>query len=240
MSLGSEDQHVQRPLIHIADEVDPSLNDSQKYSSMGSDPDKSSVSERCLCGLMHVKRAAFIIGFIELLFIVYQIVSTLWFFDKNEESYVFAVTLILTSFVLALIAVVLLAIGLYKSTPFLLVPHLLMQCAICVASAFLCGYLIILLIGGTSVEVETIFYEDSPRGELGMTLSSHYPPVELSVIARGLRSVLFALLLITVGFLACQLWFLYVVNQCYNYLHQRSLEKPLINNGSTDTKASKI
>jgi hypothetical protein len=152
------------PLIRIQDEIDPSI-DSQR-SSMGVDGEGKK-EDRCLCDLLHVRQGALIVAGFELIFILYEIATTVWFFDKHDDYYILAISLILSSFALALIAVVLLILGVQKRNHHLIVPHLIMQCAIILASFLFCGYLTLLLLGGTSVEVETIFYEDSPRGELG-------------------------------------------------------------------------
>uniref|UniRef100_A0AC35GDJ7 Uncharacterized protein n=1 Tax=Panagrolaimus sp. PS1159 TaxID=55785 RepID=A0AC35GDJ7_9BILA len=196
--------------------------------------------DRCLCDLLHVRHGALIVAGFELIFILYEIATTIWFFDKNDDYYILAVSLILFSFALALIAVVLLIFGVQKQNHLLIVPHLIMQCAIILASFLFTGYLTLLLIGGTSVEVETIFYEDSGRGEIGLSQSSRYAPIELSILTRGLRNMLLLFILFTIAFLAFQIWFFFVVRKCYRYLYRFNIEKSLTSNGSTDTKSSKL
>ena len=84
-------------------------------------------NETCLCNLLHVRTGAFVVAVVELIYVIYQIITTAWFFDSNNEHYLLAVFLILVCFILAFIAVVLLIVGIKRENPYLVVPHLLMQ-----------------------------------------------------------------------------------------------------------------
>jgi hypothetical protein len=72
-------------------------------------------------------------------------------------------------------------------------------------STFLLGiYVVMLLVGGTSVKVEAIFYEDSARGELGLTQASRLSPLKTSVTTHELNTMLISTLLATIIFLLLQ------------------------------------
>lgn len=88
------------------------------------------------------------------------------------------------SFILSIFAIILLFIGIQKRSSYFLIPYLLMQVknfylyfyiclnfffklAILISTFALCVYITLLLIGGTSITIDTIFFEDSTRGQLG-------------------------------------------------------------------------
>uniref|UniRef100_A0A915DP65 MARVEL domain-containing protein n=1 Tax=Ditylenchus dipsaci TaxID=166011 RepID=A0A915DP65_9BILA len=162
--------------------------------------------QRSCCGLIGLQTATILIALFELIFFLYQIFSTSMSYDKTGDEYALAFALTLFSFVLCIVAVTLLLVGLKKRSPYFLVPHLLMQFAILSSTFLLAIYFTLLLVGGTSIKVDAIFYEDSPRGELGLAQSSRLPPVKAEIIAHGLNTLLIALLVLTVIFFLFQLW----------------------------------
>uniref|UniRef100_A0A914D7N8 Uncharacterized protein n=1 Tax=Acrobeloides nanus TaxID=290746 RepID=A0A914D7N8_9BILA len=112
-----EDQQ-RSPLITMTDDESNSSKSSQgpqhgdlaAQNSM-SDGAKSLVDDKCCCGLIHIRIAAIIIAILELVFIIYQMTSTIWLYDKIDDEYAFAFTLTLFSFMLALVAVGLMVVG---------------------------------------------------------------------------------------------------------------------------------
>lgn len=199
------------------------VSSSSSPSSAG--PNKPQLQSSCCCGLIRFQTAALLIAIGELAFFVYQIFAASASYDKTGDEYAFAFTLALFSLALAVIAVVLLLVGLRKNSPYFLVPHLLMQVAIVSSSLLLVLYMAVLLVGGTSVKIDTMFYEDSPRGELGLSQLNRYPPVRTNVLVRGLNSLFLALLFSAVVFLAVQIWFFTIVGQCYQLLRSLAWQK---------------
>ncbi|KAI1711730.1 hypothetical protein Ddc_12822 [Ditylenchus destructor] len=187
------------------------------------------LNAKCCCGLLRIQIGAMLVAVFELAFFLYQIFATTMAYDKTGDEYALAFTLTLFSFVLAMVAVVLLLIGVHRRSPYFLVPHLLMQFAILCSTFLLAIYLILLIIGGTSVKLDAIFYEDSPRGELGLAQSSQLPPIRATIVAKGLNTILILLLFITTVSFAVQFWFFVVVRRCYQLYRQGILEKPSLN-----------
>ena len=180
----------------------------------------------CCFGLIHLQAGAILIALLELVFFIYQIFICSKSYDKTGDEYAFAFILTLFSFALAIVAVILLLFGVPRKSPYFLVPHLLMQFAIICSTFLLTIYLILLWIGGTSVQVDLVFYEDSPRGELGLTQINRYLPIRQDVILTDLNFLLIGLIVLTTIFLFIQIIFLWVVKRCYNLLRYLSMEKP--------------
>lgn len=95
------------------------------------DDDCNSIEKRryyCCCCCCHVRTGAIIIGGIEFVYLVYQLVSTSHLFanvDANYHTFSFIVTLF--GIALGSIAIALLFVGVVLERPYLLIPHLLMQ-----------------------------------------------------------------------------------------------------------------
>jgi hypothetical protein len=234
-NMSSAPAHESYPLMPSEDSADSTDSTDSSYTpkkySMGvdgvsNDSAKCHPSDRCCCRLFHVRTAAVLIALFELVCIIYQSFSVSWSYAKTGDEHAFSFSITLFSFALAFIAVVLLIVGVKKGSPYFLVPHLLMQFAIIVSTALLSVYLALLLIGGTSIKVDAILYEDSPRGELGLAQSTRYEALRATTLLNGLNAVLISLLITSLFFFAFQVWFFVVVNKCYGYLQRISLEKP--------------
>ncbi|KAH7668123.1 Protein C05E11.3 a [Aphelenchoides avenae] len=204
---------------------------SEKNTTGASEPG----ADHCCCRLLHVKTAALLIALLELLGILYQTFSASWSYAKTGDQHAFAFSLTLFSFALAFVAVVLLIVGIKKRSPYFLIPHILMQFAIIVSSTLLSLYITLLLIGGTSVKVDAIFYEDSPRGEFGLAQSFRHEPIRATAVVGAMNTLLLTLLLMSLVVIAFQVWFFVVVRRCYQHLQRLSLEKPALNGTSTST-----
>lgn len=60
-------------------------------------------------------------------FVIFEVFSTIYHFIQTGEQYVLSLSVSLFGVILAMVAVLLLFVAIRTSTPFLLVPHLLMQ-----------------------------------------------------------------------------------------------------------------
>uniref|UniRef100_A0A914ED64 Uncharacterized protein n=1 Tax=Acrobeloides nanus TaxID=290746 RepID=A0A914ED64_9BILA len=80
----------------------------------------------------------------------------------------------------------------------------------------------LLWIGGTSIDIDAIVYEDSPRGEFGVTQASHYPTMEFNIFAHALNAALMGLLLLSMISFGLQIWFFVIIRRCYRYLYRIS------------------
>lgn len=65
-------------------------------------------------------------------------------------------------------------------------------------------YLLILLVGGTSVKVDAIFYEDSARGELGLSQANRIAPLKTLVVTHELNTIIVTGLFAAIIFLLTQ------------------------------------
>ncbi|VDM95356.1 unnamed protein product [Thelazia callipaeda] len=108
--------------------------------------------DRCCCNLLHVIKATLLIGCLELCFFSYEVFSTAHQFMQTGGQYITSLSIFLFGVILAIIAVILLFLAIKISTPYLLVPHILMQAAaVCVLSS-LCLFCLFTLLAGTSLD----------------------------------------------------------------------------------------
>jgi len=146
---------------------------------------------------------------------VYHLFLAVWNYDKTGDDYAFSFILGVFCMGLALVAVVLMIIGIRKSSPYFLVPHLLMQFATIVSWTLLAGYLILLMVGGTLVKFNATISEDSEKGRLGLTNIDRQDPIKAQVSAKGLNLLLVVLLGFTVILVALQVWFFDIIRRCF-------------------------
>uniref|UniRef100_A0A1I7RY10 MARVEL domain-containing protein n=1 Tax=Bursaphelenchus xylophilus TaxID=6326 RepID=A0A1I7RY10_BURXY len=200
--------------------------------SMGVEPDKAASDdqsniplERCCFSLMHVKTAACLIAIFEVVVILYHVTVAFFKFDKVGDDYSFAFTLSIFSLSLATLAIILLLIGIKRWSAFFLIPHLLMQFTVIASWTFLVGYVMFLLIGGTSVRFDLVIYEDSKKGEQGLQKLSKYNTFKSTTDYRSLNLFLVSLLAVMTLAILAQSWCFRVVLRCFSVLRKYSLEK---------------
>ncbi|CAD5206717.1 unnamed protein product [Bursaphelenchus okinawaensis] len=228
-SISNSEAEQTKPLLRIGDEFATSLA-CNRYS-MGVEPDKASdersdvPAERCCLGLMHVKTGACLIAIFEIVIILYHVTVAICKYDKVDEDYSFAFTLAIFSLSLAVIAIILLLIGIKRHSPFFLIPHLLMQFTVIASWAFLVGYVTLLLVGGTSVRLDVVVYEDSKKGEMGLQKLHKYPPLKSTVDSKSLNLFLVTLLIVMALAIFFQTWCFRVVLRCFTVLRKYSVEK---------------
>lgn len=100
-------------------------------------------------------------------------------------------------------------------------------------------YLIFLMVGGTSIKVNSVIYEDSTEGRLGkfdprlskqrlLGLASidSRDPINSQVQLHGLNIFLTVLLVLTVCGVAIQIFFFTIIKKCFTLLRQKAI-KPI-------------
>jgi len=201
--------------------------------SMGVDADKHPEdtppelsTDRCCCGSVRISTAAYLIAFVELIIIFYHLFLALWTHDKTAEDYAFSFILGIFCLTLALVAVILMIIGIRRKSAYFLVPHLLMQFATIVSWTLLAGYLILLMIGGTSIKANVVVYEDSDKGRIGLINIDRRDPIKTQVYMRGLNLLMVALLGLTVFIIGLQIWFFAIIRRCFALLRRKAIDKP--------------
>ncbi|KAI6178471.1 hypothetical protein M3Y98_00504300 [Aphelenchoides besseyi] len=225
------DQH--QPLL-VCDRMERSKSPTRKDQrnsqySMGGDVDetekavetKRDISDRCCCGV-RVRIAAYWIAAIELVILAYNFGLAVWNFNKSSDDYYFSFVLGIFCMTLSFIAIVLLLIGIRKLSAYFLIPHMLMQFAMIVAWTLVAGYIVLLMIGGTSIKLNAVIYEDTPRGRLGLSSVDKYDPIRANVQFRGLNVILVVLLGLTVSIVAIQIWFFSIIAQYFSVLRSSS------------------
>ncbi|MCP9260368.1 hypothetical protein DINM_003727 [Dirofilaria immitis] len=127
---------------------------------------------RCCYSLLHVTTATMLIGCVEICYFSYEIFSTIYHFIQTGEQYFLSLSMSLFGILLALIASVLLFVAVKTSTPYLLVPHLLMQAATVCILSLICLFCLFALLAGTSLDFRIINVEDSIIGDLAFSMTS--------------------------------------------------------------------
>ncbi|KAI6241228.1 hypothetical protein M3Y99_00346700 [Aphelenchoides fujianensis] len=222
-----------RPLLHrVAERARSPLSRRfrmESQYSMGGDvdaeaPAKSAreLNDRCCCGLISLRMGALVIAGLEFLFLLYNFGIALWNYNKSGDDYAFSFVLGIFCMALALIAIVLLVVGIRKSSAYFLIPHLLMQFAMIVACTLVAGYLVLLMIGGTSIKINAVVYEDSPRGRAGLASINSRDPLRSTIPFRALNLILVLLLGLTVGFIGLQIWFFKLIANFFSVLRSQS------------------
>uniref|UniRef100_A0A158Q8I8 Uncharacterized protein n=1 Tax=Elaeophora elaphi TaxID=1147741 RepID=A0A158Q8I8_9BILA len=198
---------------------------------------------RCCCSLLHVTTATLLIGCLELCYFSYEIFSTIYHFVQTGDQYLLSLSISLFGVLLALVASVLLFIAIKTSTPYLLVPHLLMQvkaAAICVLS-LVCLFCLFALIAGTSLDFRIVNMEDNTAGDLMLSMMGK-SAYELIYVSRALVWILSfsCIFLLILGLV--QVWMLIIVFQCFFHLQEKAILKTQcadVNRGSNGTRAGK-
>ncbi|VDK18874.1 unnamed protein product [Anisakis simplex] len=108
---------------------------------------------RCCCSTFHVSTASIVIAIVELFYLGYEIFSSFYLFNRTGDQYILSFSLSLFATFLAIVAVILLILAIKTSTPYLLVPHLLMQVAVTIVLFLMCLFCLFAVFVGTSIEI---------------------------------------------------------------------------------------
>ncbi|CAG9536066.1 unnamed protein product [Cercopithifilaria johnstoni] len=189
---------------------------------------------RCCCSLLHVTTATLLIACLELCYFSYEIFSTIYHLVQTGEQYLLSLSISLFGILLALIASILLFIGIKTSTPYLLVPHLLMQAAAICMLSLVCLFCIFALMAGTSLDFRIVNMEDNTAGDLTLSMtgkSTH----ELIYVSQTFALILSfsCIFLLLLGLV--QVWMIIIVFRCFSHLQEKAILKTqciTVNNGA--------
>jgi len=188
--------------------------------------DTSLHDARCCCGCLKLNVAAYLIAVVEILFILYHLSFAIWGYGQASGDHEFSLILGIFCMGLALVAVVLMLIGIRRSSAYFLIPHLLMQFATVVSWTLMAGYLILLMVGGTSIKTNSVMYEDSEKGQLGLANVDKQESVKLQLAMPELNYLFVVLLGITVFLIGIQIWFFSIIRRCFVLLRRKAVDKP--------------
>lgn len=156
---------------------------------------------RCCCSRIHVKKGALIVGVIELLWTAAIMFTFIAAFAMHTTSKVKISSALfagaLTVGIVYSMAVILMFVGVRKSRPMFLVPHLVIQCLTVLALATLIGLCIAVL-------------------ALGFFIVEKGDPEAMDPDTTEIFAIV--ILIISCIMLGFEIWFLNVVYKCYRYL----------------------
>ncbi|CAJ0570993.1 unnamed protein product, partial [Mesorhabditis spiculigera] len=178
------------------------------------------------CGFFHVRTLALCIGAIEIIYLIYQ--TILVSDDLVGRPSALSASLHAFAVALAFVAVGLHLFGIFRRTPTLLIPHLLMQILTILALFGMCLFSLYALLVGTSVKVN-LTLEGDLRTE-GLQAISHLPRLPLPRIpVTRLSALLVGLLIIVAVFYTAvamlTIWCFHVALDCYRWLVVHLAEK---------------
>ncbi|VIO95987.1 Uncharacterized protein BM_BM12805 [Brugia malayi] len=179
---------------------------------------------RCCCSLLHVTTATLLIGCLELCYFSYEIFSTVHYFIQTGEQYLLSLSISLFGILLALIASVLLFVAIKTSTPYLLVPHLLMQAAAICILLLICLFCLFALIAGTSLDFRIVNAEDGAANDLALIMAGK-STYELIYISRAFALILSFICIFLFLFGLVQIWMLITVFRCFFHLQEKAILK---------------
>lgn len=180
--------------------------------------------QRCCCNLLHVVTATLLIGCLELCYFAYEVFSTIYHFIQTGEQYVLSLSVSLFGVILAVVAVLLLFVAIRTSTPYLLVPHLLMQAAAVCILSLMCLFCIFALTAGTSLDFRIVNVENSPAGDLALGAISN-SAYELTHISKALALFLSLVSIILLAIALLEVWMLTIVLRCFFHLQEKAILK---------------
>ncbi|OZC12408.1 hypothetical protein X798_00039 [Onchocerca flexuosa] len=181
--------------------------------------------KRCCCNLLHVTTATLLIGCVEICYFSYEIFSTIYHFVQTGEQYL-SLSILLFGILLALIACILLFVAIKTSTPYLLVPHLLMQVAILCVLSLICLFCLFALMVGTSLDFRIVNVEDNNTvDDLALNITNSKSAYELTYVSKVFASFLFftCIFLLLLGLI--QVWMLIIVFGCFFHLQEKAIQK---------------
>ncbi|KAM3720706.1 Levansucrase [Dirofilaria immitis] len=179
---------------------------------------------RCCYSLLHVTTATMLIGCVEICYFSYEIFSTIYHFIQTGEQYFLSLSMSLFGILLALIASVLLFVAVKTSTPYLLVPHLLMQAATVCILSLICLFCLFALLAGTSLDFRIINVEDSIIGDLAFSMTSK-STYEHTYISETLIMILSFICIFLLLLSSVQVWMLIIVFGCFFHLQEKAISK---------------
>ncbi|VDK27250.1 unnamed protein product [Gongylonema pulchrum] len=200
-----------------------------------STPAKTS-QRRCCCNSLHVVTATLLIGCLELCYFAYEVFSTIYHFMRTGEQYILSLSVSLFCVLLALVAVLLLFAAVKTSTAYLLVPHLLMQAAAVCILSLMCFFCIFSATAGTSLDFRIVSVEDSPAGDLALSMVDDSSIYELTHISKTLTLFLIIVFIILLLFTSIEVWMFITVLGCFFHLQEKAILKaqPLTMNNEID------
>ncbi|CAI5455898.1 unnamed protein product [Caenorhabditis angaria] len=185
--------------------------------------DESSEEYRCLCNCFHVKTAAFIIGCVHILMILFFLIYSLFVYFQHDgrlqhargvkENYVFGSFLAeMIGLGLGLFAVFLLFIALSRNSALLVIPHIVMQVIAIIA------FILVLISGIIALSTDSaVFYRF-----LNAAPFIEHPNNNTVALDTGTMIRIYSMLFIYAFSLALEFWFILVIYNCNRYLDERS------------------
>uniref|UniRef100_A0A0M3IFM9 Lysosomal-associated transmembrane protein 5 n=1 Tax=Ascaris lumbricoides TaxID=6252 RepID=A0A0M3IFM9_ASCLU len=188
------------------------------------DAEELKLRYRCCCKSLHVRTASLIIAVFELFYLLYEIFSSFYLLSRTGDQYILSFSLSLFATFLAIVAVTLLLLAIKTTTPYLLIPHLLMQVTVIFVLFAMCLFCIFAAFAGTSIDLTIINIERTPLGEeaLGQIIAEPYE-------YRSVSDALFILLIfasaLTFFLVLFEVLMFKVVLAYYHYLQEKAYLK---------------
>lgn len=89
--------------------------------------EENSLKHRCCCRCCHVRVGAIIIGALEMLYMLFQLINTIILYWRAGDGHTLSFVITVVGIALGIAAIVLLFVGVITVKPLFLIPHLLMQ-----------------------------------------------------------------------------------------------------------------
>uniref|UniRef100_A0A183CCE3 Lysosomal-associated transmembrane protein 4A n=1 Tax=Globodera pallida TaxID=36090 RepID=A0A183CCE3_GLOPA len=191
-------------------------------------------SPTCCCGLVQFNRVAIALAAFEFVFFALQLIVYVVDLCNNDDEFApelacsdaaaSAVPTILTiiSLCLAMTAAVLLLFGVLFRAPYLLVPHLLMQVALMIASVVLIVHLCNWWLDGIQIVVSVTAIEHSENGYQGLLTAKNRPPIMAKFTIDALSTIVLLFTILNGLFYGIQIWLFHAIITVFRGL----LEQP--------------
>ncbi|KAL3125808.1 hypothetical protein niasHT_009174 [Heterodera trifolii] len=172
---------------------------------------------RCCCGLVRIRHVAIVLGVMEFVFFATQlIVSLVDLFGTADDLWpksasTLSILLTIISLILAIAAAMLLVSGVQFRSPYLLVPHILMQFAFMIASLVLIGYLFSWWFGGFKIRISAIVYENSEKGYQGLLTAKDRSPVRGNFAVDEFNTIVLLMIIFSGIIFVIQLWLYHLI-----------------------------
>uniref|UniRef100_A0A914VRT7 Uncharacterized protein n=1 Tax=Plectus sambesii TaxID=2011161 RepID=A0A914VRT7_9BILA len=184
--------------------------------------EENSIKHRCCCRCCHVRVGAIVIGVLEMLYMIFQLVNTIVLYWRAGDGHTLSFVITVVGIALGIAAIVLLFIGVITIKPLFLIPHLLMQALaalVLLALTLLCG---VCLLTGSSIVLRIINATDDPQDKPLSALGTYSPLPDVYFVSHALTLIIVVALLMFLLATAVQIWLLFVIYWCYGYLKSRS------------------
>uniref|UniRef100_A0A914GY40 Uncharacterized protein n=1 Tax=Globodera rostochiensis TaxID=31243 RepID=A0A914GY40_GLORO len=192
-------------------------------------------SPTCCCGLVQLNRVAIALAVFEFVVFSLQLIFYVMDLCNNDDEFVpesvcsdaaaaSAVPTILTiiSLCLAMTAAVLLLLGVLFRAPYLLVPHLLMQVALMIASVVLIVYLCNWWLDGIKIGVSAAAIEHSENGYQGLLTAKNRPSITAKFTIDALSTIVLFLIILNGLFYGIQIWLFHAIITVFRGLLEQS------------------